>query len=105
MSYGIQTSATSKIVAIEEQITAIKEQITVKEEQIMAKEEQISEHHKNIEALEAEVKTLRDEEKAEEEIRTEKNYKLLAWLEDVRPPGISEGQNFPKITNSRRLGL
>lgn len=56
MSCGIQTSATSKIATIKEQITA--------------KEEQIAEHQKNIEALEAEVKTLRDEEKAEEEIRT-----------------------------------
>lgn len=91
MSCGIQTSATSKVVAIKEQITA--------------KEEQITEHRKNIEALEAVIKTLRDEEQAEEETRTEKKHKLLAWLEDVRPPGISEGQNFPKITNSRRLGL
>jgi len=74
MSCGIQTSATSKIVAIKEQI--------------MAKEEQLAEHHKNIEVLEAEIKTLRDEEKAEEEIRTEKKHKLLAWLEDVRPPSI-----------------
>lgn len=74
MSCGIQTSATSKITAIKELITA--------------KEEQIVEHHKNIEALQAEIKTLRDEEKAEEEIRTEKKHKLMAWLEDVRPPSI-----------------
>ena len=64
MSCGIRTSATSKIVAIKELITA--------------KEEQIVEHHKNIEALQAEIKTLRDEEKAEEEIRTEKKHKLMA---------------------------
>jgi len=74
MSCGIRTSATSKITAIKELITA--------------KEEQIVEHHKNIEALQAEIKTLRDEEKAEEEIRTEKKHKLMAWLEDVRPPSI-----------------
>lgn len=74
MSCGIRTSATSKIIAIKEHITA--------------KEEQITEHRKNIEALEAVIKTLRDEEKAEEEIRTEKKHKLLAWLEDVRPPSI-----------------
>jgi cell division protein FtsL len=72
MSCGIRTSATFKIAAIKEQITA--------------EEEQIAEHHKNIEALKVEVKTLRDEEKVEEEIRTGKKQKFLAWLEGVRPP-------------------